>query len=75
MTVHGRSVFVAVLITLANLVLNFGTFVLMYNRLATPFLAEEQRVANANIIMGATLPSFFLIALATGIAIYIAMRK
>jgi hypothetical protein len=75
MSVRGKAIVVAVLVTLASLILNFGTFILSYNRLATPFLAEEQRVSNANIIMGATLPTFSLIAIAAGIAIYFAMRK
>jgi len=40
-----------------------------------PFLSEEQRVLNAGIIMSFTAGAFAVVAILTGIAVYLALRQ
>ncbi|MCB1915968.1 MAG: hypothetical protein KDG52_09655 [Rhodocyclaceae bacterium] len=54
----------AVALALVGALLNFAVFVFFYNRLATPFLLEEQRVANAGTIVAVVLPAFVVAAAA-----------
>ena len=66
---------VAGAISIAGVLANFGLFVLLYNRLATPWLSEAQRVANADLIMSVGLGGFAAVGLATGLALYFALRR
>ena len=50
--------------------MNFGIFVFGYNRLAVPFLLEEQRMANADFIMRVIVGAFALIAILIGFIVY-----
>lgn len=50
--------------------LNFVLFILFYNKLATPYLHEAQRVENADSIFFNALPCFGLIALVSTVLIY-----
>ena len=61
-------------ISIVSCILNFAVFVITYNRLATPFLTEEQRVLNADFIMSITVGAFTVIAILTGSAIYWVLR-
>jgi hypothetical protein len=47
-----------------------AVFVFSYNRIATPFLAEAQRDANAEFIMTVTAGAFSAVALFTGAAMF-----
>lgn len=49
---------------------NFGIFVLGYDRLAVPFLSEEQRVENANFIMSTVIGLYAIIAGFVGVFVY-----
>jgi hypothetical protein len=62
-------------LTLVSFVLNFAVFVMTYNRLATPFITEEQRVLNANFIMSITVGAFAIVAVLTGIAMWLILRE
>ena len=62
-------------ISMASFLLNGAVFVISYNRLATPFLSEEQRVLNADFIMSVTVGAFGAVAIATGLSIYMLIRK
>ena len=61
-------------VALVSFAANCAVFVFSYNRVATPFLAEEQRVANAGFIMTVTAGAFSIVALLTGVAVYLLIR-
>jgi hypothetical protein len=44
-------------------ILNFGIFILAYNKFVFPYLHEEQRVENAPYIFIYIAPSFIVIAI------------
>ncbi len=49
---------------------NFAIFMVSYNKLATPFLSEEQRVENAKAIVSVIAGSFALAAILAGSLAY-----
>lgn len=61
-----QACFVSVLIFAAN----FGVFVFGYDRLAVPFLSEEQRVENAGFIMSVIVGAFAVLAAFVGVFVY-----
>lgn len=61
-------------IALISFATNCAVFIFSYNRIATPFLTEEQRVANAGFIMTFTAGAFSIVALLTGVAVYLLIR-
>jgi hypothetical protein len=69
------SILRACAVSVGSLVANFSIFVFSYNRLATPFLVEEQRVTNANFILTVTLGGFVLVACITGVVVYWMLRR
>lgn len=70
-----NNIFLSVFLALSNFVLNFLVFTYSYNKLATPFLNEEQRVENADYIMSVSLSMFAIVATITGVAIFFISRK
>jgi nitrate reductase gamma subunit len=60
----------AALLSFAGFLANFALFIFSYNRLATPYLVEEQRVLNADFIMTVTLGGFAGIATLVGLITY-----
>lgn len=69
MATWARAFVAAMLISIATFVLNFTVFTLTYNRLGTPFLTEEQRVRNADLIITVALPAFAAVAALIGLAV------
>ena len=65
-----KNILIAIAISVGNFFLNFFVFTLSYNRLATPFLVEEQRVENADFIMSVTAGSFAIVAILTCLVVY-----
>lgn len=63
------------IISIISFIANFIAFTVNYNRLATPHLHEAQRAENADTIMTVTLGSFSVIAVLTGLAIYLCFGK
>ncbi|MCX7110069.1 MAG: hypothetical protein NTX45_08060 [Proteobacteria bacterium] len=61
---------IACLVSVLSFALNFGIFVLGYDRLAVPFLLEEQRMANADFIMSIIVGAFALLAILVGFIVY-----
>lgn len=57
-----RKILLTSVATLAIAALNFSLFIASYNKLATPFLHEEQRVENAQFIMTFTLGGYIALA-------------
>lgn len=55
--------------------LNFLLFTFVYNRIATPFLQEEQRVENADFIMSYVLFGYISIAAISTIVFYFCGKK
>lgn len=53
---------------------NYAVFILCYNYLATPYLEEPQREANAGFILGGALGLFAATAVITGVAAYLASK-
>ncbi len=74
MEIVKNNVFPASCISFISFILNIAVFVIIYNRLATPFLTEEQRVINAEFIMSVTAGAFATVAILTGIATYMVLR-
>lgn len=70
-----RNILSACCISIASFILNGAVFVITYNRLATPFLTEEQRVLNADFIMSVTAGAFAIVAILTGFSIYMVLRQ
>lgn len=62
-------------VILISTVLNFGLFTAAYNKLATPYLHESQRVDNAELIMFIVLPAFILFAFISTLLTYFLARK
>lgn len=58
------------LVITTNTTLNVALLVLSYNKLATPFLHEEQRVENADFIITYVITGFMLISLLSALATY-----
>jgi len=67
-----KAVAVACLVAFLGFGANFGVFVFGYDRLAVPFLPEEQRVANADFIMSVITVAFALLAIFVRSAVYFA---
>lgn len=61
-----ENIFRIILIAIVNAIMNFSVFIVIYNKLATPFLVEEQRMDNADFIMTYTLIGF------SGVSIFMA---
>lgn len=70
-----KNILVFSLVILTNLVMNLAVFLMNYNKLATPFLHEEQKVENANYIVAITVPSFIGVAVVSAFIIYFITRK
>jgi hypothetical protein len=54
---------------------NFLIFSVAYNKLATPFLTESQRVENADLIMNGVLPAYFFTAILSALVFYFFKTK
>lgn len=54
---------------------NFLIFSAAYNKLATPFLNEAQRVENADFIMQWVLPAYIAVAFVSAIVIFFSNSK
>ena len=65
---------VAAVLALINFGANFLLFVFNYNKLATPFLYEAQRVANADFIMSMTVAMFALESLILGLSFFLVLN-
>lgn len=70
-----KTLLTSALIILGNFSANFLIFTYSYNRLATPYLNEEQRVDNAGYIMSWTIGMYFLAAILIGIITVFIYRK
>ena len=60
---------------LLNFIMNFLIFTYSYNKLATPYLNEEQRVDNAGFIMSGTLSMYLVSAILVGILTFIVSKR
>lgn len=69
-----KRIFLISAIGLVTAAFNFFLFVTSYNRIATPYLHEEQRVENADFIMSVTLSGYILIAAASTLLIWFLCR-
>jgi ABC-type antimicrobial peptide transport system permease subunit len=58
-----------------SLLSNFLLFTVSYNKLATPFLHESQRVENADVIMKMILPGYALISTISVLLCFFLSRK
>ncbi len=70
-----KNIIISTSIALISFVMNFAVFTISYNKLATPYLHEEQKVENADFIMSSTLIMFVISAIIVGVLIYIIGRK
>ena len=70
-----KALIVSSCVSLVSTVVNFTIFLLSYNHLATPYLYEEQRVENTDVIMMVTLPAFAGFSVLVGFLVYIFLRK
>lgn len=57
-----RNKFVFLGFSMVSTAAHFAIFILAYNRLATPFLPEAQRVENAGYILFYVLPAMFVVS-------------
>lgn len=75
MLIKYKRILISLGIALTSFFLNFITFLITYNKLATPYLHEEQRVENAFFILTATIGLFAAIAMLMGIAFFLVAKK
>ncbi len=75
MFIKYKALFISLGIALATFVLNFTTFLITYNKLATPYINEEQRVENAFFIFTVTIGSFAVIAILVGVSFYFFIKN
>lgn len=74
MASQGKLVAAMAAVTLVSFMANFAVFIVCYNYLATPYLEEPQREANAGFIMGGAVGLFAATAAITGMAAYLASK-
>ena len=74
MSIVKNKLLIISLLVLFNFTANFLLFTYSYNKLATPFLHEEQRVENADFIMSTTAGLFALEALLLGAIFYLVLK-
>jgi len=70
-----KNIILSLIVSLACFILNFSIFTYSYNKIATPFLNEEQRVDNAGFIMSVSLSMFIISSLIIGLLFYVTIRK
>lgn len=70
-----KKVILSLSVLLFSAILNFGLFSVAYNRLATPYLHESQRVDNAELIMFYVLPAYLALAIVSYTITYILIKK
>ncbi len=75
MFIKYKALFISLGIALVTFVLNFTTFLITYNKLATPYINEEQRVENAFFIFTVTIGSFAVIAILVGVSFYFFIKN
>ncbi len=75
MTSKMKNIVLTSAISLISFVINFLIFTYSYNKLATPYLNEEQRVENADFIMSNTLLLFVTSAVIIGIMFYLFIKN
>ena len=63
------------LVGLGNIGLNFAVFIFNYNKLATPYLNEDQRMLNAQYIMTISISEIVLVSVFTLVVIYLLKQK
>jgi len=70
-----KKIIAFLLVGLTNIALNFTVFIVSYNKLATPFLHEAQRMDNADYIITVTLSGFVIISFLTLGLLYLLYTK
>ena len=70
-----KNIILSIIVSIASFIMNFSIFTYSYNRVATPFLNEEQRVENAGYIMSVSLSLFVISSVIMGLTFYIVIRK
>lgn len=65
----------ASIVGVVSALLNFLLFVFAYNKIATPFLHEEQRMENADFIMSYVVGGYLAIAVASTVMIFLSCKK
>lgn len=74
MNILKNKMLVIAVLVLINFAANFMVFTYNYNKLATPFLNEEQRVENADFIMSMTIAMFAFEALVLGLLFFLVLK-
>ena len=76
MTARKKALLAALLISVVSFAANVSVFLHGYQRLAIPFINEEQRVIDAEFIITVTVGAFAAAAALTGALIYwLCVRK
>ncbi len=70
MTSNRGNLLPAISIAFLCFILNGALFIYFYNQLATPFIVEEQRVANADYIMSVAAGGYASASLLIGVLVY-----
>ena len=70
-----KRIIISIFLAIFSFVLNIAVFVFCYNKLATPFLTEEQRALNADFIMSVTTGSFAVVSIIIGVLIFFVTKK
>lgn len=70
MAASKKALLASLLISVVSFAANISVFLHSYQRLAIPFINEEQRVINAEFIMTLTVGAFAAAAALTGALIY-----
>lgn len=70
-----NNLLIATGIAILCFILNSTLFIYFYNRLATPYISEEQRVANADYIMVVVTGGFAGASLLIGMLVYLILKN
>ncbi len=70
-----KSLLIKLVLVFITLALNFGVFILSYNKLVFPHLHEAQRMENAPLIFSYVLMSFLVCAIISTLAAFYTGRQ
>jgi hypothetical protein len=69
-----KNIFIYTFLTLLNFVINFSIYNYSFNKQATPYLDEEQRVDSGLIMLKTTFPAYILAAILITLLFFLAAK-
>ncbi len=70
-----KRISIYVFLSIANFIINFLIYNVSFNKQATPFIHEEQRVESALMMISTTIPAFLVTSIFFSLAFYFMRNK